>query len=217
MADLVLYGNVGFTSPYVLSVFVALEEKGLDYELRLLDLARGEHQTDDYRDVSLTNRVPSLGHANFWISESSAITEYLDEVFPPPAYPRLYPEGAQQRARVRQVQALIRSDFMPIREERSTATIFEWEAAQPLSAVAQQSVERLFGVATRLVGGRAYLVGDFTLADVDLATMLQRLIKNGDEVPPSLRSYADYVWERPSVQKWLARTPRAQADQGVNG
>lgn len=203
---LVLCGDVGFTSPYVLSVFTALEEKGLSYELRLVDLASGEQRLPDYRDASITARVPALQHGDFWISESSAITEYLEEAFPPPAHSRLYPMKIQERARVRMVQALIRSDFLPIREERSTETVFGELEAKPLSKAAQDSVEKLYRVAGAMVSGPAYLTGEFTLADVDLATMLQRLLQNGDQMPAGLSDYARFVWERPSIQKWLQHT-----------
>lgn len=206
MTTLTLYGNVGYTSPYVLSVFVALEEKQLPFELRLVNLEQGEHRLPRYRELSLTNRVPTLVHDGFALSESTAITEYLDERFLPPEHPRLYPQDVQARARVRMVQSLIRSDFMPLREERSTDTFFGSQPCRPLSPVALLAAERLLWIAGQLVSGPSYLVSQFSLADVDLATMLQRLIQNGDQVPQPLVDYANFVWERPSVRKWLACT-----------
>ncbi len=201
-----LYGNKPLTSPYVFSVFVALEEKKLRFELRLLDLATGEHRARDYVETSLTNRVPALVHDGFCISESSAITEYLEEAFPAPKYAQLYPKGPHERARVRMVQALVRSDFMPIREERSTDTVFQGAPVAPLSESARAAVERLYRIAGQLIpeAGRT-VASEFSIADVDLAMMLQRLLANGDEVPDTLASYARTVWERPAVQKWLER------------
>ncbi|MBB3257144.1 hypothetical protein F4827_002309 [Paraburkholderia bannensis] len=40
--------------------------------------------------------------------------------------------------------------------------------------------------------------------------MLNRLVLNGDAVPPPLADYARYQWQRPTVQRWLAleRPPR---------
>lgn len=205
MSEIVLYGNVGLTSPYVLSVFVALEEKGIPYELRLIDLGRGEQHGAEFLGNSITGRVPVLQYKDFFLVESTAITEYLEEVFTAPAYVNLYPVNGRERALVRMVQALVRSDFLPIREERSTETIFQGKPAHPLTEAAQQSVERLLRISSRLIKGPAYITGAFTLADVDLATMLQRLVKNGDPVPTAIREYADFVWERPSIQRWLAK------------
>lgn len=52
----------------------------------------------------MTRRVPLLEVEDFALSESSAISEYLDERFAPPEWERLYPD-LQKRARARQVQA----------------------------------------------------------------------------------------------------------------
>jgi glutathione S-transferase len=42
---------------------------------------------------------------------------FVDEIFPGT---RLYPTDPRDRARARQIQAWVRSDLMPIREERPT-------------------------------------------------------------------------------------------------
>jgi glutathione S-transferase len=206
MAQLVLYGNKPLTSPYVFSVFIALAEKGLPFDFGLLSLESGEQHTPQYVAQSVTNRVPTLTHGDFSIAESSAITEYLEEVFPPPQYARLYPADPRQRARVRMVQSMIRSDFLQIRAERSTETIFQGATPGALSVAALGEVERLCRIATQLVsGGNGTLTGEFTIADADLALMLQRLLTNRDPMPEALATYANAIWQRPSVQKWLER------------
>jgi glutathione S-transferase len=205
--SMILYGNTPLTSPYVFSVFVALEEKGLPFDFRLLSLQAGEHLEPQYRTRSLTNRVPTLTHEDFSISESSAITEYLEDCFPPPRYARLYPKDPKERACVRMVQALIRSDFMAIREERSTETVFQGAAAGPLSQAAQNSVTRLYRVASELVSGEASTIASaFSIADADLSMMLQRLLANGDPMPEPLAAYTRAIWQRPSIRKWCALT-----------
>jgi glutathione S-transferase len=142
-----------------------------------------------------------------WLSESVAIIEYLEERFPPPGHAALYPRALEARARARLVQGLIRSDFMPIREERSTETVFAAQPIQPLSERAEAARTRLVRIAAALVPeGERWINGEFGIADVDLATMLQRLVHNGDALPAHLAAYANAVWERPSIQKWLALT-----------
>ncbi len=118
--NLRLYADAQFASPYAMSVFVALHEKGLPFELVTVDLAEKANLEPEYAASSLTRRVPTLVHDGFALSESSAITEYLDEVFPGTL---LYPKDAAKRARARQIQAWLRSDLMPIRQERSTEVV----------------------------------------------------------------------------------------------
>lgn len=204
---MILFADAQYTSPYAMSVFVALTEKRMPFELKTVDLDAGAHRGADYATRSLTQRVPTLVDGDFALSESSAITEYLEELHPDPA---LYPADPKTRARARQVQAWIRSDLLPIRQERSTNVIFYGPGAAPLSAAAQQSAAKLFMAAQALLAhGDDHLFGAWAIAGVDLALMLNRLVLNGDEVPPALREYAERQWARASVQGWvkLARPP----------
>ncbi|WP_347168961.1 glutathione transferase [Pseudomonas salmasensis] len=196
-----LYVDSLFTSPYAMSVFVALREKGLAFETVALDLDAGQNQAADYAQRSLTQRVPTLIDGDFALSESSAITEYLDQAYPET---RVYPADVQQRARARQVQAWLRSDLLPIRQERSTLVVFCEQKRPPLSAEAQAAASKLISAAQALLAdNREHLCGQWSIADVDLAVMLNRLILNGDAVPAQLVAYAQRQWQRPSVREWV--------------
>jgi glutathione S-transferase len=196
-----LYVDAHFTSPYAMSAFVTLREKGLEFELLTLNLDTAENQTEAFAQLSLTGRVPTLVQGEFALSESSAITEYLEDVFPQVP---VYPAEPRQRARARQVQAWLRSDLMPIRQERSTLVVFYGFKGEPLSPVAEAAAHKLISAAQALLAdGREYLFGAWSIADVDLAVMLNRLILNGDSVPANLVAYAQHQWQRPSVQEWV--------------
>lgn len=196
-----LYVDAQFASPYAMSAFVALHEKGLSFEIVTVDLAASENQAAGFASMSLTRRVPTLLHGDFSLSESSAITEYIDELFPGTP---LYPVDPRSRARARQVQAWLRSDLMPIRQERSTEVVFYGAKKPPLSAAARESAQKLFSVAELLLPlGSENLGGQWSIADVDLALMLNRLVMNGDSVPERLAAYAKQQWLRPTVQRWV--------------
>jgi glutathione S-transferase len=201
---LTLYSDSFSISPYAFSVFVALEEKGVPYTLKRVSLPDKAHHRAEYRDPSVTGRVPAIDHDGFWLAESAAIVDYLEEVFPAPQYRRALPEGPKERARARMVMHWIRSDLMPIREERATHTMFYAPADKPLSADGQAAATRLIEVASRLVpDGATTLFGAWCQADSDLAFMLHRLLLNGHDVPAKLRTFAETQWARPSVQKWV--------------
>lgn len=201
---LLLYVDAQFASPYAMSAFVALNEKQLPFELKTVDLSANANHEASYAETSLTRRVPTLVHDDFALSESSAITEYVDAVFE--GVP-LYPTEVRTRARARQVQAWLRSDLMPIRQERSTEVVFYGAKKPPLSLAAQAAAEKLFSVAEALVPpGGENLFGQWSIADADLAVMLNRLVLNGDEVPERLATYARRQWQRPSVQLWVNQT-----------
>jgi glutathione S-transferase len=200
-ARLRLYVDAQFTSPYAVSAFVVLREKGIGFDVRTLDLDASENRTEDYARLSQTQRVPTLVHDGFALSESSAITEYLEEAFPQVP---VYPLGVRQRAKARQVQAWLRSDLLPIRQERSTLVVFYGARVEPLSPAAESAARKLFSAAQTLFAeSPEYLFGQWSIADVDLALMLNRLILGGDTVPPALIEYARRQWQRPTVQEWV--------------
>jgi len=205
MADsLTLFSDHYWISPYAFSCFVALKEKGVPFEVKIVKLQDKEHLQAGYRDASITARLPALRHGVFWLAESSAIDEYLEDAFQPPQHPRLYPEDPRQRAQARMLQAWIRSDLMPLREERSTATMFYERAKVPLSPDAQASMDNLLRVTGLLLkDGATQLFPTWSIADADLTMVLHRLILNGHEVPAKVRRFAEAQWQRPSVQEWV--------------
>ncbi|KQZ96766.1 glutathione transferase [Achromobacter sp. Root565] len=208
-APITLYVDSLFLSPYAMSVYVALTEKRLPFEVRPIDLGAGEQRMQPFQCRALTSRVPALTHADFNLTESSVIAEYLDEAFPPPEHTGLFPAALQERARARQLQAWLRSDLGALRQERPTETVFYGETGQPLSDDAHAASAKLIRVASYLVGvGQTTLFDEWCIADLDLAVMLKRL--SNDDLPDTLRAYADVQWQRPAVQKWLEHNAAAR-------
>jgi glutathione S-transferase len=201
---MLLYVDSNFASPYALVAFVSLLEKGLKFDVKPLELFAKAQLEPGFVSTSITSRVPTFVHDKFALSESSAICEYIDEAF---AGTRLYPADLRDRARARQVQAWVRSDLMPIREERPTFVVFCGARRPALSPQAMQATHKLFAAALQLLDGRNdNLFGQWSIADVDLAMMLQRLVAHGDPVPARLVDYAKQQWLRPSVQQWINHT-----------
>ncbi len=199
---MILFVDSRFLSPYAMSAYVALKEKRVDFELTTVDLVAGAQHDARYAKASITHRIPTLADGEFWLSESSAIDEFVDEVYPGQ---RLYPVEPKARARARQIQAWLRSDLMPIREERSAEVIFHQIVPKPLSEAGRGAARKLFeGASALLSHGGEHLFGAWSIADTDLSFMLQRLIRGGDEVPSVLADYARRQWERPSIREWRA-------------
>jgi glutathione S-transferase len=196
-----LYVETLWASPYVFSSWVALHEKGIAFdvvEVSLLDLA---HQAPAYRDRSVTAKIPALEHDGFWVAESSAIAEYLDDAFPPP---RLLPPDVRARARARQLMAWMRSDLGALRDERPTVTMFFERASRPLSPAGAADADKLRRVADAVIpAGGGPLFGAWSLVDAELAFMLHRLVLNGDPVPVRVRAWAEAEWLRPSARAFV--------------
>ena len=100
------------TSSY--RVRIALALKGLEANAIPVNLAResGEQHRPEYLAVNPQGRVPALRLASGdVIIQSPAILEYLEEQFPEPA---LLPRGVVERARHREVAALLGCDVHPL-------------------------------------------------------------------------------------------------------
>jgi glutathione S-transferase len=204
---MILYVDSNFTSPYALSAFVALRVKGLNFDMQSLDLGAEQNKTPTYSATSLTSRVPTLVHDDFSLSESSAIAEYLEELQPEP---RLYPANVESRARARQIQAWLRSDLTGLKQDRSSRVIFYRPTPTPLTPAGQAAAAKLIRAAESLLDPQSEnLFEQWCIADTDLAFMLNRLVLNGDSVPPRLKEYAARQWALPAVKEWvnLARPP----------
>jgi len=63
-------------------VRLALYEKGLQFESRLLDLQKFEQHAPDYLKLNPNGVVPTLVHEGRAIIESSIIIEYIEDAFP---------------------------------------------------------------------------------------------------------------------------------------
>lgn len=209
MSELTLYVDSNYDSPWAMSAFVALEEKRVPYALKTVTLSRKETFAPGFK--ARTRRIPSLVHQDFWLAESSAIAEYLEDVFSPPGHPALFPQDARERATCRELQGWLRTDLQVIRQERPTTTLWFQRTGAPLSADAQAAVARVVeAVDPLLAAGRATLFSSWCIADLDLALLLQRLNLNGTPLPAKLKAYAEANWARPSAAKWhaLPRPPR---------
>ena len=196
-----LFVDSKLVSPYAASAFVALKAKELVFELDVLDLCASEQTNAKYSEFSITGRVPCLMDKDFSLSESSAIAEYLEEYYPGT---NLYPKDIFLRARARQIQAWLRSDLMALRRDRPTEVMFCNSVKKPLTPEGETAAQKLIHVASTLqIHGGANLFGAWSIADVDLSVMLNRLILHSDSVPENLIAYAKNQWQQPALQEWV--------------
>lgn len=97
MSDLALYSYFRSSASY--RARIALHWKGLSFKYLPVHLLKqgGEQNTDQYRTLNPAAEVPTLVHGKHVISQSMAILQYLDEVFPAKA---LFPRDPYLKAKV---------------------------------------------------------------------------------------------------------------------
>ncbi len=94
---------------------IALAFKRLDYEAHAVSLPKMEHRTPSYRDLNPQGLVPLLVEGGRSLSQSMAIIEYLDDLYPDPP---LMPRDPLGRFYVRAVSQIVGCDIHPLNNVR---------------------------------------------------------------------------------------------------
>ena len=93
-----MYRLHGFYTQNTLKTLYVLEELGVEFEFRFVDLAKGENRSEEFRARNPAGRVPVLEHDVEFIFESGAISRYVASLEHSP----LFPADKLERARVDQ-------------------------------------------------------------------------------------------------------------------
>lgn len=205
MADLALYVGEKNVSSWSMRAWVALTDKGVAFEERTVRLV-GDHDRARRWAIGPTGRVPVLHHGSRVIPDSLAILEYVEETFPPPAHPALWPAEFEARARARWLAATMHSSFLALRESMSFNLCFlpKPPAATPAALDEAREVLALWeaALAERRLPG-PFLVGPFSGADVMFAPVVWRLTAFAVAGSDTARAYMQAVLARPSVAAWM--------------
>ncbi len=210
MAKPVLHGP-GY-STYVRTARLALEEKGVEYDLNEINFI-ADGIPDDQLARHPFGKVPALSHDDFEVYETVAIARYIDEAFDGPA---LQPSDAAGRARMTQVCAILDSYTYPtaitgVFIQRAVMPMIGGETDEAAISAALPEAAKAMGVLNEMLGERDYLVGDgVTIADLHLVPIYDyfRQTPEGEGVlakTPALRRWWDTMSQRASVN---ATTPQ---------
>ncbi len=105
-----------FRSSASFRVRIALNHKGLKYEHAGVSLPKGEHLEAGYKSLNAQGLVPALEDGGRLLTQSLAIIEYLDEVYPGP---KLLPMVPLDRAYVRAFSQIIACEIHPLNNLRT--------------------------------------------------------------------------------------------------
>ena len=122
---LILYDNPFSTNAQ--KVRLVLAEKGLAYESRILDLQAGEQFALDYTKLNPNAQVPTIMDGNRIFTESTVISEYLEEAYPNPP---LMPKYPGRKAEVRSLTEQTVSWMSPMINSLNVGLVFRYIYAQ---------------------------------------------------------------------------------------
>jgi RNA polymerase-associated protein len=189
---MVLYS--GTTCPFSQRCRFVLFEKGMDFEIRDVDLY---NKPEDISIMNPYGQVPILVERDLILYESNIINEYIDERFP---HPQLMPADPVMRARARLfLFNFERELFVHVQQlERRDSSK---DAAKLMDRSRQQVRDRLTQLTPIFIKNKFMLGEEFSMLDVAIAPLLWRLDHYGIEMPktaaPLLR-YAERLFSRPA-------------------
>lgn len=195
-------------STYARTARLALEEKGVAYELNEVDILSGKGRAPEHLARQPWGKVPAFEHDGFNLFETFAIARYVDEAFPGPA---LQPSDVRARARMTQICAIVDSYAYAA----MVGKVFWQEVIVPvqggtadaaLHAEGMQAATRALDVVEGLMGGDLLCGSQLTLADLHLLPPVEyfRMSRAGAEAfaaRPKLVAWWDRMNARPAVVK----------------
>ena len=190
-------------------ITIALEEMGLPYVVKPINIGTGEQFKPDYLKISPNNRMPAIidpeGPDGEPISvfESGAILQYLAR-----KSGKFYGENARDQAAVEEWLFWQMGGLGPMAGQahhfRSYAKAIEPDESKLEYGANRYTneVNRLYGVIERVLGdGRDYVAGDYSIADMAIWPWILPEGQGQDlDDFPLLKAWHERVGARPAVQ-----------------
>jgi GSH-dependent disulfide-bond oxidoreductase len=188
-------------------VSIMLEECGLPYVVRPVDISKGEQFAAHFLAISPNNRIPAIvdpagpGGRPISVFESGAILQYLGR-----KTGKFYPRD--ERARVAAEQWLF-WQMGGLGPMAGQAVHFRRYAPQPIPyAVGRYTdeVNRLYGVMDRRLAKREFLAGRYSIADIACVGWVRLAERQGQDLArfPHLKRWFETIRARPAVKRAFA-------------
>lgn len=188
---MVLYS--GTTCPFSQRCRLVLFEKGIDFEVRDVDLF---NKPEDISTMNPYGQVPILVERELILYESNIINEYIDERFP---HPQLMPADPLMRARARLMLFNFEKELFVhvhvLESERAKSNDKAHDKARA------EIRDRLTTLAPLFLKNKYMLGDEFSMLDVAVAPLLWRLDHYGIELSKTaapLMKYAERIFSRPA-------------------
>lgn len=198
-------------------ISVALEELGLPYTVRAVNLLGGEQRKPEFLKINPNGRIPAIvDHDNqgFALFESGAILLYLAE-----KTGRLMPKDARERWLATQWLMFQMGGVGPMMGQANVFFRYLPEKIPLAIERYQNECRRLFEVLDHRLGEAEWLAGsEYSVADIANWCWVRTYKWSGVSIEnlPNLRRWLDVMKERPACQKGITvpfKLPEPAADK----
>lgn len=188
-------------------ITIMLEELGLPYVVKLVNIGKGDQFKPDFLELSPNNKMPVIVDPDgpdgrpISVFESGAILQYLGR-----RTGRFYPADERGRVEVDQWLFWQVGGLGPMAGQAHHFRIYAPEKIPYAIERYTNEMHRLYGVMNTRLKDRDYLAGDYSIADmacIGWAKLWERQGQNVEEFP-HFKAWLARMLERPAVRRGLA-------------
>ena len=206
-----------WTTPNGHKITMALEEMGLPYTIRPINISKGDQFAPDFLKISPNNRIPAIvdhapegGGAPVSVFESGAILVYLAE-----KSGKFMPAGVRGRFEVLQWLFWQMGGLGPMAGQNHHFVQYAPEKIPYAIDRYVKETNRLYGVMNKRLADREFLAGAYSIADMAAYPWIvpwKRQQQNLDDFP-NLRRWFNAIRERPATERAWAVAEKVNATQ----
>ncbi len=189
-------------------ISIMLEECGLPYEVKTVNIGKGEQFEPAFLAISPNNRMPAIvdtapadGGAPISVFESGAILQYLGR-----KTGKFYPQDERGRVETEQWLFWQMGGLGPMAGQAHHFRQYAPEKIEYGINRYTNEVNRLYGVMNKRLADRPFLAGDYSIADMAAWPWVVPYKNQGQDLAdfPNLKRWFEAIEARPAVQKGFA-------------
>ncbi|NKC03049.1 glutathione S-transferase N-terminal domain-containing protein [Brucella haematophila] len=193
-------------TPNGVKISIMLEELGVPYEVKYVNIGKGDQFKPDFLKIAPNNRMPAIidpegpGGEPISVFESGAILQYLGRKFG-----KFYPTDERKRVAVDEWLMWQMGGLGPMSGQAGHFRLYAPEKVQYGIDRYTNEVNRLYGVLNRQLEGKDYIAGEYSIADmasIGWVNAFKNYEQNLDEFP-NLKRWHDTMNARPAVARGL--------------
>ncbi|MFY0610780.1 MAG: glutathione S-transferase N-terminal domain-containing protein [Hyphomicrobiaceae bacterium] len=189
-----------WTTPNGRKVSILLEELGVDYTVHPINIGEGDQKTDEFLAIGPNNKIPAIvDHDNdVSLMESGAIMIYLAD-----KYGSFLPKDPLARAHAIEWLMWQMGGLGPMLGQAHHYLHFNSGKAPYAEERFAAEVKRLYSVLEKRLGGREFIVDDYSIVDMACWPWISRYEWQGVNLTdyPNIRSWYKRLADREAVQK----------------
>ena len=189
-----------WTTPNGRKVSIMLEELGLPYEARAVDIGKGEQHDPEFLAISPGNKIPAIVDHETGVAmmQSGAILLYLAE-----KTARFMPTEAESRRQAMEWLMWQMGDLGPMLGQAHHFLKFNKGKAPYAEERYLEEAHRLYGVLDRRLADHEYMAGEYSLADIATWPWISRFEWHQVDINrfPNVTRWYRAIAARPAVQR----------------